>query len=113
MFACAPLAVGLHLATYHFDRNRGYEEFNPGVAVTCDDKTAGVYRNSEGGTSVYAAKVFRPVRHVDLALGLVAGYERSSVLPLAVPSVKFGQHRLSYLAPFKGHRGAIHYSLEF
>lgn len=115
MSICAALALGIHLGTYHFDRNRGYEEFNPGAYVRCDNITAGAYRNSEGKPSVYAGYTGRPFASIplDVTVGGVTGYRRSTVVPLLVPSVRIGDARLSLLLPLEKGGGGVHLSWEF
>lgn len=113
MFELAALTLGLHLGTYHFDRERGYEELNPGVYAVYDGWTAGAYRNSEHGTSVYAGYTFRRVlgTPVDVTAGVV---RYGAWGPLLVPSYKLPSGlRLSLLLPVEKRGGGIHASWEF
>lgn len=114
MITCTALAIGLHIGTYHFDRTREYNEVNPGGYALCDDYVAGAYLNSESKLSVYAGKTFKNVvGPVDVTVGAVAGYSRSPVLPLVVPSVKLGSARLSLLLPLEKGGGGVHLSWEY
>lgn len=111
---CASLILGAHLATYHFDRSRDYNEVNLGAYVQCGQVVAGVYHNSERGVSVWGGHQFaRVVGPVDVTVGLVAGYKRSPVLPMLVPSVRLGHARLSLLLPLEKGGGGVHLSTEF
>lgn len=112
MLCSSIIAIGLHLGTYHFDRNRDYQEFNPGTYVRCEDVTAGVYFNSERKTSAWIG-VERKTGPIDWTLGVVFGYTRSPVLPLVVPSYKVGSTRVSLLLPLEKGGGGFHVSYEF
>lgn len=114
MIGCAAVAIGIHLATYHFDRDANYNEFNPGAYVACDEYVAGVYYNSEKRTSVYVGYQFVNVLGpIDIIVGVVTGYERANVAPLLLPSVKWNNVRLSIVPPVKDIPSALHLSLEF
>jgi hypothetical protein len=111
---CASLVLGLHLATYHFNREEKYQEINPGVSVACEEWQAGVYYNSYKDVSVYGTRVFRNVYNtgIDVAVGAVLGYS-VPVLPLVVPSYKIGDVRISLIPPVNKQTGGIHMSVEF
>lgn len=114
MITCTALAIGLHIGTYHFDRDRGYNEVNPGIYAECDGWAAGAYYNSQRAVSVWGGKQFdRVLGPVDVTVGLVAGYSRAALLPLVVPSVKIGSARLSLLLPAEKGGGGVHLSWEF
>lgn len=114
MSICAAIAIGMHLGTYHFDRERQYQEFNPGVYVVCDGWTAGAYRNSQNRNSAYIGKTFEHVLGpVDVTIGGVVGYTRAPVVPMLVPSIKIGHARASLLLPVEKGGGGIHVSWEF
>lgn len=99
--ACAQTTVGAHIGTYHVDRKAGYDEFNPGLYVKHDIYTAGVYHNSEGGTSYYAGFTHE-WKYVGVTWGLIGGYKRGT-LPMIVPHVKLGSgFRLAFLPPIPG-----------
>lgn len=113
MLTCTALAIGLHIGTYHFDRSKDYNEFNPGVYALCDGWTAGAYHNSERRVSVYAGRTF-DVGPVDVTLGAVTGYSRAPLVPLVVPSYKIrGGPRVSLLLPLEKGGGGLHLSWEF
>lgn len=99
--ACAQTTVGAHIGTYHVDRKAGYDEFNPGLYVKHDIYTAGVYHNSEGGTSYYAGFTHE-WKYVGVTWGLIGGYKRGT-MPMIVPHVKLGSgFRLAFLPPIPG-----------
>lgn len=112
--ACEP-TVGIHVATYHFDRSAHYREVNPGLYVMCDGYTAGVYANSVRSTSAYLGYTVA-LGPVDVTLGAVTGYRRQ-VLPMLVPSVRIADHvRIAFLPPIPGEpktQGGFHLMLEF
>lgn len=107
------VTVGVNLGTLHFDP--GYENFNPGVYVTVDNVSGGVYRNSFGDVSVHVGYVFRGLfgSPIDLLVGAVTGYPRASVLPLLLPSIKVYGFRFSLLLPVDKSSGGVHLSYEF
>lgn len=114
MVTCATIVLGLHLATYHFDRDRKYEEFNPGAYATCDEYEAGLYRNSEGKFSTHVGYTVRnAIGPIDLTFGMVTGYKRGPILPLFIPSVKLGDVRIHLLIPIEKRGGGLHMSYEF
>jgi len=107
------VTIGVNLGTLHFDP--GYENFNPGIYVTVDNVSGGVYRNSFGDVSVHVGYVFRGLfgSPIDLLVGAVTGYPRASVLPLLLPSIKVGGFRFSLLLPVDKSSGGVHLSYEF
>lgn len=110
---CASLVLGIHLATYHFNREEKYQNFNPGVSIECNNYQFGSYYNSHKKTSVYGAyNIKRLVGPIDLSLGLVTGY-KMPLTPLVVPSVKLGDVRISLLIPTSMNSGGLHFSKEF
>lgn len=108
--------VGFHTATYHFDRDASYKEFNPGVYIVKDSFTAGIYSNSERKASAY---VGYSLQHegFSLTVGGVTGYS-SGIRPMVVPSYKIpGTYmRVAYLPQVpnatKNTQG-LHFSVEF
>lgn len=113
MITCTALAIGLHIGTYHFDRSKDYNEFNPGIYAVCDGWTAGAYHNSERKVSVYAGRTF-DVGPIDVTLGAVAGYRRAPLVPMVVPSYKIKDGpRVSLLLPLEKGGGGLHLSWEF
>lgn len=122
--AAAALTLGLHLATAHFGGSPDsphVENVTPGIYLrTPSGLTAGVYSNSEGGTSAYAGQTFETdSRRFALTLGAVVGYRVAPVLPLVVPSLRFEitEHaaaRLSYIHnPLKDAPSGVHLSAEW
>lgn len=111
LLTCTALTVGLSIASYHPNRAPGYNEFNPGVYVQCDNVAAGFYRNSIDRTSAFAGYEFRHGRY-GVLVGAVTGYYEP-VLPLVLPSVRFGSVRLSAIPPLPGVDAAVHVAYEF
>ena len=112
----AETIIGFHTSTYHFERNAGYKEFNPGVYVVKDSFTAGIYANSERKTSVYVGYSLQ-YEGFSLTIGGVTGYS-SGLQPMIVPSYKIpGTYmRVAYLPQvpnaIKNTQG-FHFSFEF
>ena len=104
---CATLTLGLHLATAHFQP--GFQDANPGVYARCDSVVAGVYANSVGRTSAYAAYVV-PAGPFEVAVGVVSGYGKPAVL-LVLPSYRFDNGLRVSLIPKR--TGGVHFSYEF
>ena len=91
------------MASYHFDRNAGYNEVHPALGyMTPDGWAAGVYKNSLGKNSVYAGKEFRypllPWLDANLQAGVVTGYDKP-LLPALMPGLigKFGNHEMNLM----------------
>jgi hypothetical protein len=136
---CTTLVLGLHLATYHFERGVGKEDFNPGVYARCDDWSAGIYANSDATKGSYydtergqrcwncAAKP--KLIHVErdrrvsawaaynydvniytFSLGVAVGYRNKPVALIGGVSRRFGDVRIT-LIPSKS--GGVHASYEF
>lgn len=120
--AAAALTLGVHLATAHFGgapNSPHVENVTPGIYLrTPSGLTAGVYSNSEGGTSAYLGQTYETdSRRFAITVGAVVGYRVAPVLPLVVPSVRveITQHaavRLSYNNPLKGAPSGVHLSAE-
>lgn len=86
------LAIGLHLATYHFDRDtplspaHRLRDDTPGLYVKTDDWVVMVVRNSFGRWSLGAGGVWT-FRRADFTLGAMTGYKyRTERGPDACPS---------------------------
>lgn len=109
---CLSLILGLHLATYHFDRTHDFNEANFGGYVECEQVVGGAYYNSYRRVSPYLAYrwSFGPV---DVVTGAVGGYEHP-IMPLVVPSIRLWDHwRVSLLPPVKqSEKGGVHLSWE-
>lgn len=83
--------VGLQIASAHFGSGAGAMEWaTPGLYVRHPSGlTAGAYRNSQGRGSAFAAWTWQTdSRTWAITVGAVTGYQRASVLPLVVPSVR-------------------------
>ena len=111
--------IGLNLATAH--GKAGYEDLNPGIYYRADNGlTAGVYRNSQGHTSVIGGWTWEtPNKQFALTVGAVTGYEAAKVMPAVIPSVRFGDPkgialRMSLLPkpPVHSSTWGLHFSLE-
>lgn len=116
--ACLPASattVGVHVATYHLNRDAGFNEINPGLYVQHIGWTAGAYRNSIRRVSAYAGYTFTRVggTPADLTVGAVSGYLPAPVIPMLVPSIKLKNMRLGILLPFEKKGGGLHVALEF
>lgn len=112
-----PLAsciIGLHIGTYHIDRNAGFKEFNPGVYADCGGITAGHYLNSEGGKSDYLGVTTH--YGIDWTIGMITGYKRGT-MPMILPSVKVTKSlRVIVLPPIPGahvNTAGVHIAYEF
>jgi hypothetical protein len=113
--ALAAVTIGVHLGTYHFDRNRGYNEFNPGVYVRDESWTAGAYHNSERSNSAYLAYRAATFGPVSVHVGAVTGYKRSPVSPMVVAEYAVSERmRLVWIPPSPdGNKGGLHLAAEF
>lgn len=88
--------VGMHIGTYHMNRDAGFNEINPGVYYKhSNGLTAGLYHNSEGRLSIYGG-VTAENQYVGATLGVVTGY--SQITPFIIPFVKLPYgYRVAYL----------------
>lgn len=117
MIISIPLAacvLGLHLGTYHVDRNAGYNEFNPGVYANCNGFTAGHYRNSINKDSNYLGYTYTSGRF-SITSGVVSGY-KNTTMPMIIPSVKVSKHlRILVLPPIPNadtNTAGVHFAWE-
>ena len=111
MSTAATRLIGLHLLSLH--AQPGMETATPGLYArhAPTGATLGLLRNSEGRASAYAGLTLQR-GPLAVTLGAVTGYQRASVLPLVVPSVRFdGGLRLSVI-PNPWGPAALHISLE-
>jgi hypothetical protein len=114
MISCAAIAIGIHLGTYHFERDHHYNEFNPGAYAACDGYVVGVYQNSVRKTSTYVGYQFSNVLGpINIVTGVVTGYKLAPVVPMIIPTVKWDNIRVSFIPPIKNVSGGIHLSMEF
>lgn len=90
----AGLVLGVNLVTAH--TAPGLESATPGIYARADfGLSGGVYRNSYGRASAWLGWTwesgdFLGERRFALTVGAVTGYPAKPVLPLLVPSVRFG-----------------------
>jgi hypothetical protein len=110
----AAISIGIHLGTYHVERDRGYNEWNPGIYVRGGDWTAGAYRNSERGNSAYVAYKALALGRASLHVGAVTGYKRGPG-PLAVVEFAVGDNlKLIWIPPApQAGKGGVHFAYEF
>jgi hypothetical protein len=119
--------VGLHLWSSHFGacydligECKPYESATVGIyAKAPGGFTFGAYRNSYGKPSAYAGWTFETKdRRFALVVAGITGYDRATVVPAVVPSVRFylGGHtalRIAGLPRFeKGGASVLHFALE-
>jgi len=96
--ACA--AITLHLASVHLTAG-DYNEFNPGIGVSCGQYHAGIYRNSIRRTTIYAGRSWEWCRGPACAgvlLVAASGYKSPVVAPLPMISIGGGSWRLVMVA---------------
>lgn len=98
--SCA--AVTLHLASVHLSAG-DFNEFNPGVGLTCGDQVhVGVYHNSIRRVSFYAGRSWEwchgPVCGA-VALLAITGYQRPVVAPVPVLFVGRDWRLATVIAP--------------
>lgn len=105
-----PVTVGVHVATYHFKRDAGYTEFNPGLYARSGQWQAGAYRNSQNRLTAYAVRNFE-IAGFALSLGLATGYGKTVSL-IGGLSWRFDSGPALTLFPKapKGRSGGIHLS---
>lgn len=90
----AGLVLGLNLATVH--SAPGFETATPGIYARAEmGLSGGLYRNSHGRASAWLGWTwesgsFLGERRFAVTVGAVTGYPAKPVMPLLVPSVRFG-----------------------
>lgn len=117
--------IGLHLYTYHFDRKVGLNDQTPGayVALHVDDSpcmpSAGYYRNSESGNSVWAGCTFQ-YSYARLTVGVVGGYKSGSTLlvipSVAIPVTQKTNFTIGYVPDpnrYKNSSDGVHFTIEY
>lgn len=123
--AVADTYLTIPIASYHFDRDEDYNEFNLGVGIerTLNDRWrigGGYFRNSNRKDSLFAGATYAPWSFAGLkigtAMGLVTGYE-ASVLPVVVPTAmwesgSFGVN-VAFIPPAGGKPGALGFQLKW
>jgi hypothetical protein len=131
--AQTPLAqtwVNAGFYSYHFKRDEGLEDFNPGLGVEwpLDDTfslTAGAFHNSDRKTSGYLGIYMMPLRWGPAKFGVVAGvftgypqYFGGAAFPALLPTVAIeGRHwglNIALIPEIKDQlHGAISFQLKY
>ena len=109
------IALGVHLATYHFDRSRDLNEFNPGIYARADRWQAGVYRNSYRKPSLYVSYAFPLTERVAVHVGAVTGYRHvGTIAPALMLSYSFDNGVRAFGFPTTPKSsGGVHAAYEF
>ncbi len=120
--ACKPcqaeeVTYGVHLGTYHLNREKDFKEFNPGVYISTKDFTVGAYENSWGRGVVYAGVNTKFLGQIDCLAGLMfSEYKLGEIMLAFSYKIPGTPVRISYL-PSKPHAEydtqALHLSMEF
>lgn len=115
MLDLASIAIGVHIATYHFDRSQRLNDFNPGAYVRMDRWQVGAYWNSNRRPSAYVSYAFPLTQRLALGVGLVTGYEHvKPVAPAVVLSYSFDNGlRLVGIPATPKNSGGLHVAYEF
>lgn len=97
-----PEEPGLLLAgaSYHAGGIRGLNEFHPALGVQTHRWSAGLFQNSDGNPSAWAARRWTRGRAF-LEAGLAANYDISPVLPMVRAGVSF-RHAEVFAMPAYG-----------
>jgi hypothetical protein len=111
----ADVKYGVHLATYHFDRERSLNEVNPGLYIRCNGWTLGGYKSSVSKPSFYFGYTAESGPFA-LTVGAIKGYA-DGVRPMLVPSVHVGAgFRVAYIPQIPGNpynNSGLHLLKEF
>lgn len=92
----------LHGPSYHFERDKGYNNANYGLGYKFDNLLViGAYHNSNERVSTYAGYHFSFNEHVGVVLGVVTGYQKHDIWPAAV---------ITFTAPI-GNRWNLHFNV--
>jgi hypothetical protein len=120
--ACKPckaeeVTYGVHLGTYHMNREKDFKEVNLGIYISTKDFTVGAYENSGARGVVYAGATVKLLGQIDCLAGLMFSEyklgEPMIVFSYKVPNTPF---RVSYLPSKPGVKydtQALHLSMEF
>lgn len=104
--------IGLNIATAHIDADIPQNNFNPGLYFqTSGGLVFGSYYNSIYRQTTYVGFTSK-IGKVEVVTGVGTGYN-DSVIPMILPSMKFGPLRVMYL-PKMGITGShiMHFSIE-
>ncbi len=112
------ITLGLLLYSFHPENKQATEDFTPGVYVTQNEYSLGVFRNSYGKVGLFSTyRVdFPKLGSVSLELGGIHGYTYKPILPLVVFTYKpHNNLKLGYVppTPFSSKWGTLTFSLEF
>lgn len=108
------IALGLHIGTWHTDRDRGLRDFNPGIYARVDRWQFGLYHNSQRAQSLYASYAFPLSRRWAIHVGAVTGYDHARIAPAVVLSYSFdGGVRLVGIPSTPKNSGGVHLAYEF
>lgn len=116
--ALADYTLGLNLGSVHLNqglqRERRYNDVNPGVYVRKGDWQGGVYHNSYHKPSAYVMRLMELGNGFSAGLGGVTGY-KYPITPMPILAYKLGDNlRVSaFPSADSGVLGAIHFSTEF
>jgi hypothetical protein len=107
-------AFGVHLLTFHFDRNRDYNEVNLGAYVRAERWQAGGYYNSHRKFSAYSTYAYALTERIEAHAGIASGYN-STVVPVLVFTYRLDSGFRIGLIPSspKGGSGGIHLAYEW
>lgn len=92
----------VNMASYHFDRDAGYNEQNYGLALETTYFQGGFYRNSEYHTSLYGMFKFELTNNVvspGIMAAAVTGYERAPVVLLGGLTLRYKNVRFTIVPP--------------
>lgn len=102
----------IHVAAIHADH--GYRSFTPGIGVMCKGKVlvgAGLYKNSLGDGSTYAAVGYQPwiVGGVKIGaiVGAATGYKHYDVVPLAAVLMSYKHLHFTFIPEVKAKTPAV------
>jgi len=92
-------------ASYHFERDLGYNEFNYGLGYERDlsedlSVSGGVFKNSIRRAAYYALGNYYPIKlgagfRLGVAFGGVSGYRHLAVAPALLPALEWRGGRLA------------------
>jgi len=101
--------IGLHLTSVH--NKTGFNNDNPGIYFRLDNGfTAGTYYNSEYRQSTYIGRTIT-YKYFEVSYLAINGYQER-ILPVVVPSRRFGDYgRVSLILNPLG-ASALHFSIE-
>lgn len=97
--AAADQFINIGGGSYHFERDLGHNEFNPGIGYERDwneqiSWAVGYYKNSLAKPTFYAVGNYYPWRlsegwRVGATVGALTGYNETEVAPLLAPTLEW------------------------